>query len=178
MVQWCVAAENPPSLSVLLIHDHYPLETCELICDYGIGDFTVRRNDRSLPRNGPKGWHSGDPVYGCVSLSLFSRAEKSYSWFSLSSYPHLFNWGRGLVEDSGNAHMDHPFFDDYWRSKIPRLDQIKCPAYVVTCWGDQGIHTRGTLNGWKQIGSPIKYLEVHPYQKYDLISFLLLRNAN
>ncbi|KAJ5761284.1 Peptidase S15/CocE/NonD C-terminal [Penicillium odoratum] len=126
MLQWQVAAENPPSLAAILPFD-------------GMTDLY-----REMARKG------GIPETQFMAV-----------------YPHLYNWGRGLVEDSGNAHFQHPFFDDYWRSKIPRLDQIKCPAYVVSCWGDQGIHTRGTLNGWKQIGSTTKYLEIHPYQKWE-----------
>jgi predicted acyl esterase len=80
-------------------------------------------------------------------------------------YPGLFNWGRSFVEDSANAHFEHPFFDEYWQSKVPCLENITCPAYIVCSWGDNGIHTRGTLNGWKKISSKDKYLEIHPYQK-------------
>lgn len=81
------------------------------------------------------------------------------------SYPHLYNWGRGMVEDSQGSVHEHEFFDEYWQSKIPRLQNVKCPAYVICSWGDHAIHTRGTLNGWKQISSPVKYLEIHCYQK-------------
>ncbi|KAJ5959261.1 Peptidase S15/CocE/NonD C-terminal [Penicillium vulpinum] len=126
MLQWIVAAENPPSLAAILPFD-------------GMTDIY-----REMARKG------GIPETQFMAV-----------------YPQQYNWGRGLVQNSENAHFDHPFFDDYWRSKIPRLHQIKCPAYVVCCWGDQGIHTRGTLNGWKQIGSSTKYLEIHPYQKWE-----------
>lgn len=77
----------------------------------------------------------------------------------------FFNWGNELVEDSVSPGFDHPFFDEYWQSKIPRLENITCPAYVVCGWGDHGIHTRGTLNGWEKIQSKEKYLEIHQYQK-------------
>lgn len=83
-------------------------------------------------------------------------------------YPYQFNWGRGLVEDASKAHYEHPYFDEYWESKIPRVEEIQCPAYIVCGWGDHAIHTRGTLNGWRRIGSANKYLEIHCYQKYAL----------
>ncbi|KAJ6017751.1 Peptidase S15/CocE/NonD C-terminal [Penicillium sp. IBT 35674x] len=134
MLQWYVAAENPPSLACILVYD-------------GMTDIY-----REMARKG------GIPEtqFGAI-----------YNLLTMARYPHLYNWSRGLVEDNGNAHMEHPFFDEYWQSKIPRLSQIKCPAYIVTCWGDQGIHNRGTLNGWKLISSPTRFLEIHPYQKWE-----------
>ena len=40
------------------------------------------------------------------------------------------------------------------------------PAYVVASWTDQGLHTRGTLEGFKRIASREKWLEVHGRKKW------------
>lgn len=77
----------------------------------------------------------------------------------------FWNWGKNLVEDSLYGSREHPYFDQYWQSKIPALNKIQCPAYIICGWGDHGIHTRGTLNAWKEISSKEKYLEIHQYQK-------------
>ena len=75
-------------------------------------------------------------------------------------------WGKGLTEDWRLALDKHPLLDDFWRSKQPDLEAIEIPTYVVASWTDHGIHTRGTLEGFKRIRSGHKYLEVHGRKKW------------
>lgn len=75
-------------------------------------------------------------------------------------------WGRGLVEDWQQAIAAHPLLDDFWKSKQPDLEQIDVPTYVVASWTDHGIHTRGSIEGFRRISSPHKYLEVHGRKKW------------
>lgn len=85
-------------------------------------------------------------------------------------YPTMYNWGYNEVEDPMDGSDNHPYFDEYWQSKIPRLERIRCPAYIVCSWGDNGIHTRGTLNAYKEISSRVNdvYLEIHQLQKWEM----------
>ena len=76
-------------------------------------------------------------------------------------------YSRGRVEDVMGMIEEHPFFDAYWESKAPDLSKITCPAYVVASWSDQGLHTRGTLEGYKQMSSEHKWLEVHGRRKWE-----------
>lgn len=69
------------------------------------------------------------------------------------------------MEDPTYGGLEHPYFDDYWKSKLPNLENIKCPTYIICGWGDHCIHTRGTLNAWKKIPAKEKFLELHQYQK-------------
>jgi predicted acyl esterase len=71
------------------------------------------------------------------------------------------------VEDIVEMVKDHPFFDDYWASKNADLAKIKVPAFVVASWSDQGLHTRGTLEGFKKIASKDKWLRVHGRKKWQ-----------
>ena len=41
------------------------------------------------------------------------------------------------------------------------------PAYGVASWSDQGLHTRGTLEGYKRIRSKHKWLTVHGRKKWQ-----------
>jgi len=59
----------------------------------------------------------------------------------------------------------HPLLDDYWKGKAADLPNIRVPAYVVADWGDQGLHTRGTIEGFRQASSQHKWLEVHGRKK-------------
>jgi len=60
----------------------------------------------------------------------------------------------------------HPLYDAYWDSNESALEAIEVPAYVVASWSDQGLHTRGTLEAYKRIASPEKWLEVHGRKKW------------
>ena len=73
----------------------------------------------------------------------------------------------GKVEDWVTMQGEHDLLDDYQQTKMAKLSQIKVPAYVVADWGDHGIHTRGTLNGFSGIKSVDKWLEVHGQKKWQ-----------
>ena len=62
--------------------------------------------------------------------------------------------------------MNHPFFDEYWKGKVAELSAIEVPAYVVASWADQGLHTRGTLEGFRRMASTHKWLEIHGRKKW------------
>ena len=62
---------------------------------------------------------------------------------------------------------EHPLLDDYWRGKSADLSKITAPAYIVADWGDQGLHTRGTIEGFRQASSQYKWLEVHGRKKWQ-----------
>jgi predicted acyl esterase len=97
-----------------------------------------------------------------------------------SFWPHIqVRWGVSdrLVEDLWALTQEHPFFDEYWRSKVADLAAIDVPAFVVASWSDHGVHTRGTLEGFKKISSREKWLEVHGSKKWGLLLRALLRGS-
>jgi predicted acyl esterase len=73
----------------------------------------------------------------------------------------------GRVEDTVGMYAAHPLFDDYWESRTPVLERVEVPAFVVASWSDQGLHTRGTLEGFKRIASEHKWLLVHGRKKWE-----------
>lgn len=86
-----------------------------------------------------------------------------------SFWPYLpTRWGNSTtqVEDLRTETAEHPFYDDFWASKTADFSNIRVPAYVVASWTDQGLHTRGTLEGFKGIASRRKWLEVHGRKKW------------
>lgn len=87
------------------------------------------------------------------------------TWF----WPYLWTrWGASStrIEDWRTEMREHPFFDAFWRSKASDFSRIRTPAFVVASWSDQGLHTRGTLEGFKHIASENKWLEVHGRKKW------------
>lgn len=86
-----------------------------------------------------------------------------------SFWPYLAErWCRSKtrVEDLREETREHPHFDAFWASKCADLSRITVPAYVVASWTDQALHTRGTLEGFKQMTSRHKWLEVHGRKKW------------
>jgi putative CocE/NonD family hydrolase len=70
------------------------------------------------------------------------------------------------AEDLMAMAREHPLFDDYWASKNADLAKITVPAFVVASWSDHGLHTRGSLEGFKKIASKDKWLRVHGRKKW------------
>jgi len=77
-------------------------------------------------------------------------------------------WGHSIteVEDLASEDAEHPLYDAFWESKSAPLERVTVPAFVVASWSDQGLHTRGTLEGFKQIASRQKWLEIHGRKKW------------
>jgi predicted acyl esterase len=86
-----------------------------------------------------------------------------------SFWPYIWErWGAstGQIEDLEKETNEHPFFDDFWASKASKLERITVPAFVVGSWTDQGLHTRGTLEGFRKMSSAQKWLYVHGRKKW------------
>jgi predicted acyl esterase len=86
-----------------------------------------------------------------------------------SFWPYIWErWGAstGPIEDLERETAEHPFFDEFWASKAADLEAITVPAFVVASWTDQGLHTRGTLEGFRRISSAQKWLYVHGRKKW------------
>lgn len=75
-------------------------------------------------------------------------------------------YGRNRVEDLAAESAARPLFDEFWASKAAGLAGVTVPAFVVASWSDQGLHTRGTFEGFRQISSPRKWLDAHGGKKW------------
>ena len=60
----------------------------------------------------------------------------------------------------------HPFFDEHWQSKVPAVERIDVPTYVIASWTDHAVHTRGSLSAFTRLGTQQKWLEVHGRNKW------------
>jgi predicted acyl esterase len=75
-------------------------------------------------------------------------------------------WSTTRTENTPANVRAHPLYDAYWASKECDLEAIEVPAFIVASWSDQGLHTRGTLEAYKRLGSRQKWLEVHGRKKW------------
>lgn len=68
--------------------------------------------------------------------------------------------GNGRTEDIVAMTRAYPLFNEYWESKIADHEKTGVPAYVVASWSNL-LHTHGTFDGWRRIGSEQKWLRIH-----------------
>lgn len=84
----------------------------------------------------------------------------------LTWWQPMSRWSLNPAEDMVQMCEAHPLRDEYWKSKAIDLAAIVTPALVVAGWGDHGLHTRGTLEGFRRISSQHKWLQVHGQKKW------------
>jgi predicted acyl esterase len=76
-------------------------------------------------------------------------------------------WPGTEVDELSAGQKAHPFLDDYWRARHGNLADIRVPVLVCASWSTQGLHNRGTIEGFRQASSPHKWLEIHGRKEWE-----------
>jgi predicted acyl esterase len=63
---------------------------------------------------------------------------------------------------------EHPFLDEYHRSRTPDWRRINVPLLSAGNWGGQGLHLRGNTRGYELAASADKWLEMHDDTHFSL----------
>ena len=148
--QWQVAALQPPNLKAMCVWEGaYDLYR-EMVYHGGI--FCTYAGNwykgRCLPRqhglgiNGYKGRINEDYVSGPLTLTN-EELESNRT----NMYEDLIS--NKLVTD------------DYWKERIPDFTKIITPVLSSANWGGQALHSRGNFEGFNNVASNQKWLEVH-----------------
>src|SRR5262245_5577636 len=70
-------------------------------------------------------------------------------WWVTEVKPALGESPADFIKHNGSLPMDilkqHPFYDDFWREKAAKLDQITVPMLVCASFSDHGLHTVGSF---------------------------------
>ena len=76
-----------------------------------------------------------------------------------------------FIKQEGGLPMDlvhqHPFLDDYWLEKTPKLDQITVPMLVCGSFSDHGLHSSGSFRAFLKAKSKYKWVYTHRTGKWD-----------
>ncbi len=104
-------------------------------------------------------FHGGIPETAFTSFWLNRISNLAHQ--SPLPHPLIFRFGqdRPFLMRSIQARMMPP-------SGIS-LPDIQVPALICATWSDQGLHTRGSFEGYKQIASKQKWLFTHGRQKWE-----------
>ncbi|MEL6773555.1 MAG: CocE/NonD family hydrolase, partial [Pseudomonadota bacterium] len=60
----------------------------------------------------------------------------------------------------------HPFYDDYWRAKVPPLERINVPMLVCGSFSDHELHTFGSFRAYEKAEAAQKWLYTHRSGKW------------
>src|SRR3984957_8566778 len=63
--------------------------------------------------------------------------------------------------------LAHPEWDDFWAARTPSVERIGVPALVCASFSDQGLHTRGSFEAFRRIGSEHRFLHTHRGGKWS-----------
>lgn len=76
-----------------------------------------------------------------------------------------FVYGKNKWEDITAMLEKYPTQNDYWKDKIPNIENISIPAYVVASW-THPIHTRDTIKAFERLTTSEKWLRIHNTQEW------------
>ncbi|SEI95953.1 hypothetical protein SAMN04487917_103129 [Arthrobacter sp. yr096] len=90
----------------------------------------------------------------------------------IPSFPFIHGWmqltgtGQQRVEDMEAGMRDHPTFDEYWQCRVADWQAVDVPTYAVTEFPNN-LHLRGTVEAWRGISSPDKFLEIRGDKEWE-----------
>lgn len=149
MNQWTVGALRPPHLAALCIwegsSDYY-----RELCRHGgiLSDFL-------------NSWHPRQVA--SVQHGVGDRGARSVVTGETVAGPETFppeELSKRCADSPGEAKR-RPLFDDYYKARIAKFEDIEAPLLSAANWGGVGLHPRGNFEGWLRAGSKQKWLEVH-----------------
>ncbi len=156
--QYLVAAQQPPHLKAIFIHDGYTDEYRHCAYHGGIFNFGFYHHIWRLIHT-----HMTKPM----SEKEFSREELAAklrqlkSSYEIQSYPYM--WKLITHPEVNPLMLDlllHPYDGPfYWeRSACTKYDRIKVPVYFVTRWSAWAIHLPGVIDAFLNVKTPRKLL--------------------
>ena len=61
---------------------------------------------------------------------------------------------------------DHPLYDDFWKAKAAKLEEITIPMLVCASFSDHGLHTMGSFRAFERAKSKYKWVYTHRTGKW------------
>ncbi|MBT3398806.1 MAG: CocE/NonD family hydrolase [Rhodospirillaceae bacterium] len=154
--QWQVAALQPKHLAAICPWEGFNDFYRELAYQGGIyNSFARHWYDMQILKiqhgYGDRGWASranGELAAGPVTLSNEELAANRYDLYQ--------------------AYISHPLDSDWYQALTPDLSKVEVPVLSCANWGGAPLHPRGNFNGFTQVSSKHKWLEVHGLEHWSL----------
>jgi putative CocE/NonD family hydrolase len=103
--------------------------------------------------------------YGGVSEYSFPNF-----WWNTEVKPVLNGTAEDFEKFEGCLPIDylklHPFYDDFWKAKAAKVEEITVPMLVCGSFSDHGLHTMGSFRAFEKAKSKHKWVYTHRTGKW------------
>ncbi|NCF28935.1 MAG: CocE/NonD family hydrolase [Gammaproteobacteria bacterium] len=111
-----------------------------------------------------------DPYRDIFAFGGLSDIGFPTFWWATEVKPSINGTEQDFVESDGSIPTDylknHPFYDDYWKAKAAKLDEITVPMLVCASFSDHGLHTMGSFRAFEKAKSKYKWVYTHRTGKW------------
>ena len=91
-------------------------------------------------------------------------------WWATEVKPSINGPEEDFVKSDGSIPTDylknHPFYDDYWKAKAAKLEEISVPMLVCASFSDHCLHTMGSFRAFEKPKSKHKWVYTHRTGKW------------
>lgn len=91
-------------------------------------------------------------------------------WWNTEVKPVLNGTEKDFEDFEGSIPTDwlrqHPLYDDFWKSKAAKVNEITIPMLVCAAFSDHGLHTLGSFRAFEKAQSKHKWVYTHRTGKW------------
>jgi len=91
-------------------------------------------------------------------------------WWNTEVKPTINGTEEDFVKSEGSIPTEylkrHPFYDDFWKGKAAKLEEITIPMLVCASFSDHGLHTMGSFRAFIKAKSKHKWVYTHRTGKW------------
>ena len=91
-------------------------------------------------------------------------------WWNTEVKPALNGTEEDYAKFDGSIATDylknHPFYDNFWKAKAAKLEEITVPMLVCASFSDHGLHTMGSFRAFEKAKSKYKWVYTHRTGKW------------
>jgi putative CocE/NonD family hydrolase len=111
-----------------------------------------------------------DPYLDIFAFGGLSEVGFPTFWWKTEVKPVINGTEEDFVKSEGSIPTDylknHPFYDDYWKAKAAKLEEITVPMLVCASFSDHGLHTMGSFRAFEKAKSKHKWVYTHRTGKW------------
>jgi len=112
-----------------------------------------------------------DPYRDIFAFGGLSEVGFPAFWWATEVKPAINGTQEDFVEAEGCIATDylknHPLYDDFWKAKAAKLEEITVPMLVCASFSDHGLHTMGSFRAFIKARSEHKWVYTHRTGKWD-----------
>ena len=112
-----------------------------------------------------------DPYRDIFAIGGLPEVGFPAFWWTTEVKPAINGTQGDFVESEGSIPTDylknHPLYDDFWKAKAAKLEEITIPMLVCASFSDHGLHTMGSFRAFIKAKSEHKWVYTHRTGKWD-----------